>query len=630
MRVVSFVSAIVLTCALALAAAPSTSFDLEIRPLLQTYCLKCHGGAKPKKGINLERFGDIPAIQRDPKLWRDVVEQLTSRDMPPDDKPQPSEAQRAMLIEWVRYTLTHFEPGTFAQDPGRATIHRLNRYEYNNTVRDLFAINSKPADSFPADAGGGAGFDNDGDALFIPPILMEQYLNAADAVLKEAKPLKLLVFRPDEEGLTKPQAARKNIEYWAMQCFRRPVAQADLTPFIKLFEVADARRDSFIDSLKLSLKGMLVSPYFLFRIEEDRNSSEPWEVNDYELASRLSYFLWSTMPDQQLFDLARDKKLHEPQVLEAQARRMLADPKSRALAESFGTQWLAIRDLLTTAQPDPVRFPQFTAAVRFAMYDQAVLFVDSVFRDNAPLTTFIDSDYTFVNDWLAELYGVDRKIGGKDSDGELLRRVTLGNHNRGGILGLGAVLTVTSYPLRTSPVLRGKWVLEQVLGTPPPPPPPDVPELPRDDAKKNGLTFRQLLEKHRENPQCASCHSRMDPIGLGMENFDPIGRWRTQASGDPIDASGVLPTGEKFDGPAQLKQILLAQREQFIRNFAEKMLGYALGRGLEYYDQPTVQEICEALARNHDKSQTLILEIVKSYPFRYRRKADASSAKALP
>ena len=630
MRVVSFVSAMVLPCALAFAGGQSASFDHDIQPLLHTYCLKCHGGPKPKKGINLERFSDIPSIQRDPKLWRDVVEQLTSRDMPPDDKPQPSEAQRAMLIDWVRYTLTHFEPGTFAKDPGRATIRRLNRFEYNNTVHDLFGINSKPADSFPADAGGGAGFDNDGDALFIPPILMEQYLNAADVVLKEAKPLKLVVFRPDEDGLSKSQAAHKNIEYWASQCFRRPVSESDLTPFIKLFEMADARGDNFADALKLSLKGMLVSPYFLFRVEQDRNRDQAWEVNDYELASRLSYFLWSTMPDQELFDFAKQNKLHDPQVLEAQAKRMLADPKSKALAESFGTQWLAIRDLLTTAQPDPARFPQFNAAVRFAMYDQAVLFVDSVFRDDAPLTTFIDSDYTFANDWLAELYGIDRRVGGGNSNGELLRRVSLPDHTRGGVLGLGAVLTVTSYPLRTSPVIRGKWVLEQILGAPPPPPPPDVPALPRDDGKKNGLTFRQLLEKHRQDPQCASCHTRMDPIGLGLENFDPIGRWRTQASGEPIDASGVLPTGQKFDGPAQLKQILLSQKEQFIRNFAERMLGYALGRGLEYYDQPTVQEICDALAANDDKSQTLILQIVKSYPFQYRRKADSAGAKPLP
>lgn len=610
--------AIVLSCAPALGGAVQPGFDGDIRPLLSTYCYKCHGSLKPKKGINLSQFTSPSSIQREPKVWRDVVEQLTSRDMPPEDKPQPTEAERARLTEWVQHTLTHFEPGTFAADPGRPTIQRLNRFEYNNTVRDLFNIIGKPADSFPADAGGGAGFDNDGDALFVPPLLLEQYLNAADAVLKEARPDKLLFVRPDEK-LSQHDAARQTIEHWATLAFRRPVTDSELAPFLKLFDAALARGDDYLDSLKLAMKGVLASPYFLFRVEEDRPQKDAWEVDDYELASRLSYFLWSTMPDEELFDLAKEKKLHEPAVLEAQVRRMLASPKSRAFAESFGTQWLGIRDLQTTSQPDPARFPKFTPALRFAMYDEAVLFVDSVFRDDAPLTTFIDADYTFANDWLAELYGIDTRVGGIDAKGELLRRVKLTDPNRGGILGLGAVLTVTSYPLRTSPVIRGKWVLEQVLGAPPPPPPPNVPELPRDDAKKNGLTFRQLLEQHRQDPQCASCHSRMDPLGFGLENFDPIGRWRTQIGGEPIDASGALPGGQTFRGPAELKKVLLARKDEFVRNLVERTLGYALGRGIEYYDQPTVQQICDALAANEYKSDTMILQIVKSYPFRYRK-----------
>jgi hypothetical protein len=374
---------------------------------------------------------------------------------------------------------------------------------------------------------------------------------------------------------------------------------------------------------------VLSSPRFLFRVEGSApgEGNKPFGlVDEYALASRLSYFLWSTMPDDELFEAAKAGKLHEPAVLEAQVRRMLKDGKSRALAESFGTQWLGVRDLLTTANPDPQRFPAFNAQLRYSMYDEAVTFIDSVFRDDAPLTTLLDANYVFVNDWLADQYGIKDRVGGGDGKGEVLRRVELKDGTRGGILGLGAVLTVTSYPLRTSPVLRGKWVLEQVLSAPPPPPPPDLPELPKDDAKQNGLTFRQQLELHRQSTQCASCHNRMDPLGFGLENYDPVGRWRTQLAGDPVDASGVMTTGEKFTGPAELKKVLLARKDEFVRNLTEKMLSYALGRGLEYYDQPTVKEIADALAKDGYKSSTLVLEIAKSYPIRYRRNAPPPAA----
>jgi hypothetical protein len=602
------------------AADAPASYDTQIRPLLNTYCGKCHGAAKPKHDVNLSKFTDVASIYREPKLWRTVLAQLNERAMPPENKPQPSDAERALLIEWVQYTLNNPDPTAFAKDPGRVTVRRLNRFEYNNTVRDLFDVGVKPADAFPADGAGGGGFDNNADTLFIPPILMEQYLAAADAVLTEAKDDKVLVAKPSPE-LPKREAAKKVLSHFTFQCFRRPVSDAELDRYLRLFDLADARGDEFPAAVRLALKGVLVSPSFLFRVEQDRPGPEPWEVNDFELASRLSYFLWSTMPDDALFDLAKAGKLHEPAVLEAQVRRMLKDPKSRALAESFGTQWLGVRDLLTTANPDPQRFPAFNAQLRYSMYDEAVTFVDSVFRDDAPLTTLLDANYAFVNDWLADHYGIKDRVGGGDGKGEVLRRVELKDGSRGGILGLGAVLTVTSYPLRTSPVLRGKWVLEQVLGAPPPPPPPDVPELPKDDAKKGGLSFRKQLELHRQSTQCASCHNRMDPLGFGLENYDPVGRWRTELAGEPVDASGVMTTGETFKGPAELKKVLLGRKDEFVRNLTEKMLAYGLGRGLEYYDQPTVKEIRDALAKNDCKSSTLVLEIVKSYPFRYRRNA---------
>ncbi len=636
LALIAAIAAAVSLAPAAVAQDAPRDFTKDVRPLLDTYCGKCHAGEKAKGDVDLARFTAVGLIQREPKLWREVLTQLNDRTMPPAKKPQPSEVERAMLIEWIQYTLNHPLPGSFEKDPGRPAMRRLNRAEYNNTVHDLFGVDVKPADTFPADAAGGAGFDNSGDALFVPPILMERYLTAADAVLAEVKPVKLLdVAKPGGDDVTARAAATKIVEHFATLAFRRPVKDGEVDRYLKLYDAAKARSDGFISATKLALKGLLVSPHFLFKVETDRaDAKEPWEVDDYELATRLSYFLWSTMPDQRLFDLAREKKLRDPATLEAETRRMLQDPKSKALAENFGGQWLGVRDVLTTTTPDAGRYPTFTAAARYTLFDEAVLFVDSVFRDDAPLTTLLDADYAFLNPWLAKHYGLKgiklpeiKDAGDNDGEGERLQRVTLPDGRRGGILGLGAVHVITSYPLRTSPVLRGKWVLERVLGSPPAPPPPDVPALPHDDSPKDGLTFRQLLEKHRDNPTCASCHNKLDPLGFGMENFDGIGRWRTEVGGKPIDASGVMPGGQTFSSPAELKKVLLARKGEFVRTVTEKLLGYALGRGIEIYDQPPVAGITEALEKDGYKSSRLVVEIVKSYPFRYRRNATPDETK---
>ena len=343
-------------------------------------------------------------------------------------------------------------------------------------------------------------------------------------------------------------------------------------------------------------------------------------MNDFELASRISYFIWSSMPDEALFKLARQNKLHVAGVLEQQVRRMLADPKGKVLAQNFASQWLRVRDLKTTAQPDLNRFKTYTLELRDAMYDEVVEFFYSLLKEDASLLKLVDADYTYVNEALAKHYGIEGVQGSE------MRRVELKDRNRGGVVGMAGVLTLTSYPLRTSPVLRGKYVLEELLGTPPPPPPPLVKSLPADDRPRDGLTLRQRLEKHRENPDCAACHKRMDPLGFGLENFDAIGRWRTETAGGPVDASGVMTTGEKFSGPAELKKVLLAKKEDFVRNVSEKMLAYALGRGLEFTDTPAVRKIAKSLAAEDCRSSTLILEVVKSYPFQYRKDNPAQMA----
>jgi hypothetical protein len=476
----------------------------------------------------------------------------------------------------------------------------------------LLGVDNHPADNFPTEGGGGGGFDNNADTLFIPPILMERYLATAESVAKQA-PRDRVFFTKQRWFESEHSVAKRIIEHFAMRGFRRPLEHQEAESLLKIYDRAREKKLDFETGVRAALTGILASPNFLFRVETDQESAQPYRISDYELASRLSYFLWCSMPDDELFRLAGQHRLSDPKILEQQVARMIANEKSKVFTESFASQWLRVRELKTAAQPDPHRFPGYTPALREAMYREVVQFFDSVVRDNQSLLNLISADYTFVNAELGTLYGLD------SIKGEGLQRVKFTDGHRGGILGMAAVLTLTSYPQRTSPVLRGKWVLEELLGTPPPPPPPLVKSLPQDDAPVGGLTLRQQLEKHREQPECAACHQRMDPLGFGLENFDPIGRWRDKVGDQAVDASGVLPGGQKFDGPEQLRSVLLGRKEEVVRNVTQKMLAYALGRGLEYYDAPTVNRIVRALAKEDYRSSVLITEIVKSFPFGYRR-----------
>jgi len=592
--------------------SPQVKFEQSAKPLLTQYCAGCHGPQKASGGVNLARFTDVVSIQKDQTTWRKVLHQLRDRTMPPRNAPPLSTQQREQLVEWLTQTLDNVDEGLLEKNPGRVLIHRLSRAEYNNTVRDLLGVNSRPADQFPADGGGGGGFDNNADTLFIPPILMERYLSVAGDVLRDAPKERVFFLKPSKK-LPPREAARKILSFFGSRGFRRPVEPVELANLVRLYDQSVTRGAKHDDAVRYALKAVLVSPSFLFRIERDQPTPESYLLNDYELASRLSYFLWSSMPDDELFKLAGAKRLHDPQVLDAQVARMLKDPKADAFADSFVSQWLRIRELQTTAQPDPRRFPTYTPTLRDAMYQETVQFFGSVLRENASLLKLLDADYTYLNEELAKHYGVEGVKGPE------MRRVTLTDKNRGGVLTMGSVLTITSYPQRTSPVLRGKWVLEEVLGAPIPPPPPNAGGLPADDAPKAGQTFRQRLELHRTKPECASCHSRMDPIGFGLENFDVVGRWRTKIGTEAVDASAQLPTGEKFQGASELKTLILARKEEFARNLTEKMLAYSLGRGLEPYDIPTVRRITKTLADDGYRSSTLVREIVKSYPFQYRK-----------
>lgn len=407
---------------------------------------------------------------------------------------------------------------------------------------------------------------------------------------------------------------RKDLAHLARVAYRRPVTDGEVDELTRLVDKAQKQGMNFDQSMRIGLEAILVSPNFLFRIERDPNPGDPTAIhpiNEYELASRLSYFLWSSMPDERLLDLAAQNKLHQPEVLNAEVKRMLQDPKSNALIENFAGQWLELRNL-AGIHPDPDEFPQFNAQLRKAMYTETEMFFTSVVREDRSIFDFLDGKYTFLNERLAKFYGIP---GVKGDD---FRRVSLDGTERSGVLTQASVLTVTSYPTRTSPVLRGKWILENVLNTPPPPPPPGVGSI---DAKGGPLagTMRQQMEKHRANPMCASCHTKMDPLGFALENYNAIGQWRTHDGKFPIDATGQLPDGRKFDGPEQMKAILASDKESFVECLTEKLMIYALGRGLQGYDKRAEKQIVDGLAANGYRFSSLISGIVNSVPFQMGR-----------
>ena len=400
----------------------------------------------------------------------------------------------------------------------------------------------------------------------------------------------------------------------AQRAYRRPVSKTEVASLIKFVNLAKAEGQTTEQGIQLAIQAMLVSPNFLFRVEHDAapaDASRVHPISEVELASRLSYFLWSSMPDDELLGLAEAGKLRAPGVLHAQMKRMLADSRSAALADNFAGQWLELRNL-DVVKPDPQKFPEWGPDLRDAMKAETRMFFDYVLRENRPAGDFLDGRYTFLNDRLAKFYGVPGVTGTE------FRKVDLATDQRGGILGQASVLTVSSYPTRTSVVLRGKYILQNILNSPPPPPPPDVPLL-DEDAVGAKASLRQQMEKHRANAMCASCHNKMDPLGFGLENYDGIGRWRTMDGKFPVDASGTLPNGRSFSTPAQMRAELKSQLPDFARCMTEKMLTYSLGRGLGPYDRRTVDELTRKWAEAGYPFQSLIFQIVESLPFQSRR-----------
>ena len=833
---------------------PAASFAGTVKPFLAQNCYGCHNGDLQSGGLNLQSFTTAESAMADRDHWLHVLDKLQTSQMPPAGMPQPPDADKKAVIDWIATELARTGPKASA---GRVTARRLNRTEYNNTVRDLSGVDFQPADNFPPDDSG-YGFDNIGDVLSMSPALMEKYLSAADKVARAAvygpPALKPTLVRDepwyidfttrtemppggyDETGLSSNQALHVvhrfpadgdydivallrgtrpgpsdplHVAFWIdgkqlkvidyprdgevsgeKDGFRTHVTAGDheiAVSFLKVFEglpasyggpnptkrvaqaggrggsgrgggrgfsagrggsggrgglfagtsgasgggrgfitqagrsvvgavidpnanasnnnefadlgpskpgvvsisgffisnldvtgpynevmgpspesvklvflckaqtaacerqiltqlagrayrrsatpleinqlvsLADSVRthgDSFNEGICMAIEKVLISPNFLFRIERDRvsqpGSTDAHPLSDYELASRLSYFLWSSMPDDELLRTAASHELRKTEVLEAQVRRMLKDPKSSALVENFGGQWLQFR-AIESHIPDRKLFQEYTEYTRMSIMKETELFFTYVMRENRPVLDFLNADYTFLNDRLAEYYGIPAVKGAE------FRKVDISATPRRGVLTQASVLIASSYANRTSTVLRGKWVLENILNTPPPPPPPGTPGL-DVDGLGTSASLREQMEKHRANPVCASCHSRMDPIGFALENYNAIGQWRDKDGKFTIDASGNLPDGRTFEGAPGLVKLLGTDPQAFSKTIADKMLTYALGRGLESYDSPAVAKIAAQLAANDYKFDTLVLGIAESLPFRNRSSAPAVHA----
>jgi Protein of unknown function (DUF1592)/Protein of unknown function (DUF1588)/Protein of unknown function (DUF1587)/Protein of unknown function (DUF1585)/Protein of unknown function (DUF1595)/Cytochrome C oxidase, cbb3-type, subunit III len=615
-------------------------YSRDVAPLFDKYCLNCHDSAAAQSGIILESLaGDVASKERRSLLLR-VADNLRSESMPPEGEPRPSDEELETINSWLDTVLTTEDRGA-----RRVMIRRLNRAQYNNTIRDLLGLDLHPADEFPSDDIG-YGFDNIGEVLSTSPVLLEMYLAAAEKVIGEAfrspaeverlmnppvdtaprafrqykppvrSPRADKIFRP-VPAAPDPELARQQRIYdilraFTDRAFRRPATHDEITRLLGIVLSAEKDGELAETALQLALRAILGSPHFLFLgIQPDLDQSSanaPLPVNDFDLAARLSYFLWSSMPDEPLERLAAQGMLRRPDNLRAQVKRMLRDPRARALAQNFAGQWLQTRKLHEFA-PDPRRFPEFDESLKESMLTETEMFFDSIRDEDRSVLDFLDGDYTFVNDRLAQHYGLS------GVDGDRFRKVSLKGTGRAGVLTQASVLAVTSNPTRTSPVKRGKWILENILGSPPSPPPSGVEALKEGPGVKNAGTLRDRLEQHRRDSSCASCHRRMDPLGFGLENFDATGAWRTLDEGQPIDSKGKVPGGREFHGPAELTAVLRSRHNAFARCLAEKMLTYALGRGLERNDRPAIDQIVARLARAKFRFSELVLAVVESEPF---------------
>ena len=587
-------------------------FGKGIRPTLEHYCFDCHDSASAKGDIDLESALAQTPLVRNRLLWENVAERVKMGDMPPKKKAQPSDADRLKLRAWLAAEIGGFNYST-VRNPGYVPARRLTREEYNRTIRDLVGLDLRPADDFPMDFSGTSGFSNSANTLFLQTAHLDRYFTAAEGVIDEV--------RADGNAWRnlagKPGVASETIARFMRRAYRRLPTEAEIKEVTQRYEASLAKRRSQPDALADAFKTILVSPNFLLRVEQSSNIAKDQAIGDFDLATRLSYFLWASTPDEEL--LAAAGELSDFEKRQDQVKRMLADPRSLSLGEIFAAEWLSTDDVGPRIRKDPIDNPWCTETLMTAMRAETAHFFHSLVRDNAPVSRLIDSDYTFLNAELAKFY----RIGGVE--GTAMRKVDLETTQRGGVFGHASVLATTSFPDRTSPVVRGKWILDTLLGTPPPPPPPDVPEIDVEGrGSRAATTLRKKLEAHRDSPRCAGCHSQIDPLGFALESYAEFGQWR-----GGVDDRGTLPSGAKFRGPEGLKLALIDERIDDLGSQAiRKMLAYALGRQLEFYDEATVKEIAAKLKPTGYRFGDLVFAITESYPFTMKRLPSVSTKKS--
>ncbi len=586
------------------------TIDLDM--LGEELCLSLDYAIRFMEHFDVTKVGGTFVFERE-KMLSELIEYQAWLEENPEGPPLPPPPALPVVftLEGKKVATYSAEPKLEYEvdDPVRVRVEAGEREFYAEVLNpegERWNPNSLDWTEYQSDL-----YKNEKRMVFADSIEIKGPFNPEPAPLPESH-REIMVCDPEPDGFDRI-CAEKIVGRLVRLAFRRPVTEKEVGGYVRFAKNAVAEGASFERGIQLALKAILVSPQFLFRVERDPEPARPnpiRPIDDFELASRLSYFLWSSMPDEALLDAAARGELRTEDGRRAQVMRMIGDGKSQALVENFAGQWLQLRNV-SLVKPDPEIFPEFDEELRAGMVRESELFFERIMREDRSILEFLKADYTFLNERLARHYGIDGVAGPE------FRRVRLSGEQRGGVLTQASVLTVSSYPTRTSAVLRGLWVLENLLGDRPPDPPEDVPEL-DEQAVGNAASLRQQLERHRADPSCAVCHERMDAIGFGLENYNAIGGWRTADGNFPIDATGELPGGTRFDGPAGLTALLYAQQDQFARNLTEKVLTYALGRGLESYDEPAVEEIRSGLARGGYRFSSLVLGVVESMPFQMR------------
>lgn len=597
------------------------SWDRNIHGLVRKYCLRCHTGDAATGGVDLARDEDPRGILAHRDAWESARTAIEAGQMPPGQAKQPTAEERKLLVQFLAETLDSID--CTAVDPGPPTIRRLNRVEYDAAVADLTGLDLRLGEGFPPDPSS-YGFDTIGEALTLAPAQVEQYHAAARAIVaaltagsadKTAAHDRVFFVQPGPDRPDR-EAARMVVERFATRAFRRPVDPAFMVKLFALYDAARARGDGHEASVGQMLTAVLISPRFLLRLEPDRpDATGPYPVDGHELATRLSFFIWSRPPDDQLLERAASGELLDPARLEQEARRMLADPRSQALADHFLGQWLGLRDL-DDHQVDARRFPEFDAELRAAIRAELRGLLGGIVRDNLSFVEIIDGRHTYLNERLARHYGIDGVAGAN------VRKVTLADRRRGGVLTTAAVLMLQADPGRTNVPRRGNFIADRIIGDPPPPPPPTVPALEDSASGDAAASLRDLLQRHRRDAACSGCHARIDPFGFALEHYDAIGRWRDEEAGRPVDASGELADGTRLAGPVALKDFLLERKAAFARTLVKNLLVYALGRGLVAEDECVVRDVAAGMAEGHEGFADVVVAVVKSTPFRYRRNAE--------